>query len=136
MSPAILIPISSFAMVVLVIWIIVSRSHNERMELIKQGINPATTKVSTPGTGSLLWGLLLTAVGLGMVITFITGHGDDEILSFGLVFLLGGISLIVYYVLTKPQRERAMRLQEQLIAAQASQLKPAEKVESEKTPEA
>ena len=130
MGPGMLIPISSFAMVVLVIWIIVSRSHNERMELIKQGINPATTKVSTPGTGSMLWGLLLTAAGLGMVITFITGHGDDETFGFGLVFMLGGIGLIVYYILTKPQRERAMRLQEQLIDAQASQLKPEEKVDS------
>ena len=136
MGPGMLIPISSFAMVVLVIWIIVSRSHNERMELIKQGINPATTKVSTPGTGSLLWGLLLTAAGLGMVITFITGHGDDETFGFGLVFMLGGIGLIVYYILTKPQREKAMHLQEQLIASQAGQLKPQKKVESEGTPEA
>jgi Flp pilus assembly protein TadB len=132
----VLIPLGAFAMVVLMVWIVISRGHKERMELIKQGINPDTTKVSTPGTGSLLWGLLLAAVGLGLVITFITGHGDDETLSFGLVLLLGGVGLIVYYVLTKPQRERAMRLQEQLIAAQAAQLKPQEKVESEGTPEA
>ena len=136
MGPGMLIPISSFAMVVLVIWIIVSRSHNERMELIKQGINPVSTKVSTPGTGSLLWGLLLTAAGLGMVITFITGHGDDETFGFGLVFMLGGIGLIVYYILTKPQREKAMHLQEQLIASQAGQLNPQTKVESESTTEA
>lgn len=132
----ILVPLGSFAMIVLVIWIVISRGHKERMELIKQGINPATTKVSTPGTGSLLWGLLLAAAGLGMVITFIAGHGDDETFGFGLVFLLGGVGLIVYYVLTKPQREKAMRLQEQLITAQAGQLKPVEKVESEGTPEA
>ena len=132
----VLIPLGAFAMIVLVVYFVGSRRHQERMELIKQGINPDTTKVSTPGTGSLLWGLLLAAVGLGLVITFITGHGDDETLSFGLVLLLGGVGLIVYYVLTKPQRERAMRLQEQLIAAQAAQLKPQEKVESEGTPEA
>jgi len=131
----VLIPLGAFAMVVLMVWIVISRGHKERMELIKQGINPETTKVSTPGTASLLWGLLLAAVGLGMVITFITGHGDDETLAFGLVFLLGGVGLIVYYVLTKPQRERAMRLQEQLITAQAAQLRPEKKVESEGTPE-
>jgi len=123
-------------MVVLIVYFSVSRSHKERMELIKQGINPATTKVSTPGSGSLLWGLLLAAAGLGMIITFIAGYGDDETFGFGLVFLLGGVGLIVYYVLTKPQRERAMRLQEQLIASQAAQLKPQEKVESEGTSEA
>ena len=131
-----LVPIAMFAMVVLIVYFVGSRRHQERMELIKQGINPATTKVSTPGTGSLLWGLLLTAAGLGMVITFITGHGDDETFGFGLVFMLGGIGLIVYYILTKPQREKAMHLQEQLIASQAGQLKPQKKVESEGTPEA
>lgn len=131
-----LVPIAMFAMVVLIIYFVGSRRHQERMELIKQGINPATTKVPTQGTGSLLWGLLLAAAGLGMVITFIAGYGDDETFGFGLVFLLGGVGLIVYYVLTKPQRERAMRLQEQLITAQAAQLKPVEKVESESTSEA
>ena len=131
-----LVPIAMFAMVVLIVYFVGSRRHQERMELIKQGINPATTKVSTPGTGSLLWGLLLAAAGLGMVITFIAGYGDDETFGFGLVFLLGGVALIVYHMLTKAQRERAMRLQEQLITAQAAQLKPVEKVESESTSEA
>jgi preprotein translocase subunit YajC len=130
MGPEIIVPIGIFTTVVLVVYFVGSRRHQERMELIKQGINPVSTKVSTPGTASLLWGLLLAAAGLGMVITFITGHGDDATLAFGLVFLLGGVSLIVYYVLTKPQRERAMRLQEELISAQATQLKPEEKVES------
>ena len=128
--------VAMFTMIVLIVYFVGSRRHKERMELIKQGINPASTKVPTQGTGSLLWGLLLVAAGLGMVITFIAGYGDDATFGFGLVFLLGGVALIVYYKLTKPQRERAMRLQEQLIAAQAVQLKPAEKVESEGTPEA
>ena len=132
----ILVPLGAFAMIVLVVYFVGSRSHTERMELIKQGINPAATKVSTPGTASLLWGLLIAAVGLGMVITFVAGQGDDEVFGFGLVFLLGGAALIVYHMLTKAQRERAMRLQEQLIASQAGQLNPQEKVESESTPEA
>ena len=131
----ILIPLGAFAMVVLIVYFGGSRRHQERMELIKRGINPASTKVPTTGTASLLWGLLIVAAGLGMVITFIAGYGDDATFGFGLVGLLGGIALLVYYKLTKPQRERAMRLQEQLIAAQPTQLKPQEKVESEGTPE-
>lgn len=130
------VPIAMFAMVVLIVYFVGARRHQERMELIKQGINPASTKVPTLGTGSLLWGLLIAAVGLGMVITFIAGHGGNATFGFGLVGLLGGVALLLYYRLTKAQRERAMKLYEQLITSQPTQLKPQEKVESEATPEA
>jgi len=121
--------ICGFAAVVLIAYFTVSRSHKERMELIKQGVNPVSTKVSTPGTASLLWGLLLVAAGIALVI-FVIVDGDTDSLGIGLMFLFGGLGLILYYRITKPQRERAMQLQEQLISAQAAQLKPEEKAES------
>ena len=121
--------IAGFAAVVLIAYFTVSRSHKERMELIKQGVNPINTKVSTIGTASLLWGLLLVAAGLALVI-FVVVDGDTDPLGVGLMFLFGGLGLIIYYRITKAQRERAMRLQEELISAQAAQLKSEEKVES------
>ena len=120
----ILIPLGAFAMVVLVIYFVGSRRHLERMELIRQGINPTRLQAHAPGTGSLLWGLLFAAVGLALVIFYAAVENDTDAIGFGLALLFGGAALLVYYKVTAPQRERALKLHEQHLAEISQQLKP------------
>jgi len=120
----ILVPLGLFAMVVLVIYFVGSRRHQERMELIKQGINPTRLQVTAPGNGSLLWGLLLVAVGLALVIQYAFVEQDHDTMGFGLAALFGGAALLAYYKVTAPQRERALKLHEQHLVEISQPLRP------------
>ncbi len=113
-----LVPLGSFAMVVLILYFVGARRHKERMEMIRQGM-PLPGRVSTPGTIGLGLGLLFVGFGLANVISFIFGFaGGGYTLPKGLMFLFGGIGLLIYYKVTAPQRERVMRLQEKQITEQ------------------
>jgi len=116
---AILIPLGFFAAVVLVVYFVTLRRHAERMEMIRQGFYPKDNIIKIPGTRSLFWGLILIALGIAGIIYFIViGKIDDpDNLYLVLAACISGAASLLYYRLSAPQRERAMRLYEQQIAA-------------------
>jgi len=118
----ILIPIALFAMVVLIVYFVVRSHHAERMELIKHGINPAKYKIHVPGKGVLVWGILFLALGIGGIVALMLVHypaaGEEK---FSTVFLsvagiLAGIGFIIYWIISAPERERALKMREQMMA--------------------
>jgi hypothetical protein len=78
----------------------------ERLALIEKGVDPEIIfrQRRTPGQDPLLWGLLLTGMGLGILVGYLlylfTG-GNREILVNSLAILFGGIGLVVYRLINK-----------------------------------
>ena len=120
----VLVPLTVFASITAIVIFIASRRHNERMEMIKRGINPVRLAPPKTGGKTLLFGLICIAVGLALLISVLsTGFArtDHDTLSIALMFLLGGVSLLVYWKLTAGDRERALRAYERHLAEEQSQ---------------
>lgn len=92
--------------------------HQERMKLIEKGFTPeeakaflgggSTTKRISNPYGTLKWGIVLTFVGLGLVISYIFSEVYDmgDSISFALILLFGGIGFIVYYVIVNSKLKK------------------------------
>ncbi|MCE5271841.1 hypothetical protein LLH00_11230 [bacterium] len=106
-----------FTMPAFIVWVVVSRRHSERIELIKQGINPDsnTLKISLPGDKALGWGLVFLAVGLAGVVSIFLHYGDEDLFFAAIASTAIGVALLIYYRLTAAQRVRAREIQERLL---------------------
>ena len=119
----ILIPIAVFTAIVLPIIFIARYRHNERMQLLRQGINPAITLPEIPGKKSLLGGLVLIFLGSALLIYSLVVHKQSDILKFSIVFLSIGAALLVYWKVTAPERQRLTKLyEEKLLTESASSM--------------
>ncbi len=106
---SILVPLGLFAAIVVPVILLARYRHNERMEIIRQGINPLP---NVTGRRTLLWGLILTFVGIALVISYFI-EGDKDLIIAGLIAASTGISLLIYYKVTASERERMMRRYEE-----------------------
>src|SRR5512138_2389969 len=104
MNAEILIPISLFAMVFGIVYLVVRRK--ERMALIEKGLTAdiLNSHKRRVVPSSLKWGMLAVGVGLGILIgrilTAYTCLGEEESF-FSMVFLFGGFSLILYHFIAR-----------------------------------
>jgi len=98
MNAEFLIPLSFFAAVVIVVYLIIRRK--ERIALIEKGQSASLfdTKKNVPS--ELKWGMLFIGIGVGILVGRIlietTNMGDEESF-FSMVFLFGGLSLVLYH---------------------------------------
>ncbi|MFC1509387.1 DUF6249 domain-containing protein [Candidatus Omnitrophota bacterium] len=129
-----------FGSITAIVMFIISRQHTERLELIKRGMNPV--KVAPPRTGSksLFLGLVLVAIGLSLLISFVVNNKDSETLTGGLILLLGGVSFLAYWKMTAGDRERAVQAYEQHLEnekmkAEQAKAAPAEQADDPGTQE-
>jgi peptidoglycan/LPS O-acetylase OafA/YrhL len=62
---------------------------------------------------SLKWGLLLVGVGMGLVTAQFLPYGGEDPITYGLMFLYGGLALLLYHVIAaviaRRDRERDAR---------------------------
>lgn len=103
-----------------IIIFITSRRHRERMELINKGKLPYVQKVTSPpktGSASLFLGLLASGMGLAFLLSglFIQSN-DHDLMTAGLLFVFGGAAMLIYWRLTKADREYARRITEEQLA--------------------
>ena len=108
MDPGILVPLTMFGATAIIFWKFFDSRHKERMAIIDKGLNPTDYKelykhqaFATNPLSSLKWGLLAMFVGAGVLIgTFLREwyHVDEAIFP-GMILILGGIGLIVFYSL-------------------------------------
>jgi hypothetical protein len=125
--------IFSFAIPGTVIIIIAVLRHRQRIEFIRQGINPDQGIPQYPKQKPLLWGVLLLGLGIAGIASSIW-RGDAGLTRFGFLFSGAGIALLVYWRLTAPDRERARRLFEERYAAGAAETRtPARRAYAEPT---
>lgn len=59
-----------------------------------------------PDTDSALkWGLIISGIGLAFCLLQVLPFDEDEPITYGLVFLFGGASLLAYYALVSNRTE-------------------------------
>ena len=107
-SVEILVPLSFFAMVLAIVYLGIRKK--ERMALIEKGADASTFVKKSTGSSSLKWGLLLVGVALGMLIgnwlsSTSSFQGEEEVAYFSMVFLFGGVALVINYFLNKREQD-------------------------------
>ncbi len=102
MHGQVIIPIAFFAAVIVIIYLYLRKK--ERMALIEKG-QPASlleTKKNVPSV--LKWGMLFIGIGTGIIVGRIlalyTAMGEEESF-FSMVFLCGGIALLIYHFIAR-----------------------------------
>ena len=103
MNAEILIPISMFAMILGIVYLAMRKK--ERMALIAKGLPADLLETKKSGSkSSLKWGMVFLGVGLGILLGRIlaeyTSLGEEESF-FSMIFLFGGLSLLLYYFIEK-----------------------------------
>ncbi len=84
----------------------------ERLALIEKGMDPLLADKKNPLTSiynALLWGFLLTGVGLGIFIGYVLAKAngwDLEVMKNALAAVFGGIGLLCYYVFRLRQQDK------------------------------
>ena len=83
--------------------------HQERMKLLEKGFTPeearafygGSVKKATNPYSTLKWGIVLTFVGLGFVISYILSEAYDmsDSITPALILLFAGIGFILYYII-------------------------------------
>jgi hypothetical protein len=100
MNNEFLIPISMFAMVYGIVYLLVRRK--ERLALIAKGIDASIFESSKNRNSSLKWGLLLVGTGIGILLGKVLAAYttlQEEPAFFSMICLFGGIGLIVYHLI-------------------------------------
>lgn len=95
-----LIPISFFALIYGIVYILVRRK--ERLALIQKGIDASIFETSRKEPTELKWGLLLIGIGVGILLgkllaEYTTLH--EEPAFFSMICLFGGLGLIIYHII-------------------------------------
>jgi hypothetical protein len=102
MMVAILIPISFFAMVFGIVYLI----KRENLAMIEKGMNPKDRLHRPAPFRSLKWGLLLCGSGLGLLIAFFIDYSlpysvEPVGIYFSLIAIGGGLGLVGSYFVEK-----------------------------------
>jgi hypothetical protein len=114
---------------VVILYFAISRKRAERIELIKRGVNPEKYDIKLPGKLGLPWGVVFLALGLGPLIAMLvtgdafSGHSTDE-LGLSLAGIIGGVGLIIYWRMTADERERALKIKEELMLREGKDFDP------------
>ena len=115
MSPflvGILVPLGAFAMVFGIFYLAITSRNRERMALIERGADPALFEAKKTGNASSLfkWGLFLVGIGFGIVTAYFLSNGggmDEGPAYFSMIFIFGGIALIISYLWQRKEDEKA-----------------------------
>lgn len=106
----VIVSLGAFAMVYGVIFLNIRKK--ERLMLIQAGLDPATfEKNAKPSLTTIKLGMLLVAIGLGVLLANIIVNVtvmDRDAVYFSIVFLFGGISLLVSYFLERKQIKESL----------------------------
>ena len=102
MQAEILVPISFFAMVFGIVYLVIRK--RERMLMIQRGADASLFQTKRSEISNLKWGLLFLGIGvgilLGRVFAAYTCLGE-EASYFSLICLFGGFSLVIYHFLAR-----------------------------------
>lgn len=97
-----MVPLGVFAMVVAIVYLGIRKK--ERMALLQYNKDASVFSQGKCSNPSLKYGLLLVALGSGMLIAdylSTQGYMDEEAAYFSLLSLSSGIALLVYYFLER-----------------------------------
>ncbi len=78
--------------------------RKERLMLIEKGTNPPEIKSEIPFFSSFKFGLFFIGIGVGVLIgniLAVTTALEHEVAYFSMVFLFGGLALVIHHVIDK-----------------------------------
>ncbi|MDQ3050598.1 MAG: hypothetical protein M3Q95_06900 [Bacteroidota bacterium] len=109
MNAEILIPISMFLCTFGIMYVYFTTRHKERLSMIEKGADP-TLFHSKKGqsNATMRIGMFLVGIALGILTGNIlteTTSLDEEVAYFSMIFLFGGISLILYYMIIERKQQ-------------------------------
>ena len=112
MLTEILVPISIFAAIFGIIFVIVTAQNRERMAMIEKGVNPQDfMKKSKPSVyGLLKWALLLVGLGFGLFIGSLLDtytQIPEEPAYFASTLFFGGLGLVAAFLITKKAKDQS-----------------------------
>jgi len=104
MQVEILVPLSFFALVFGSWYVFVTTRNKERLALIEKGASPDLFKTKSDqnsGYNAFKFGLFLIGIALGIVAGYFLNEGgmEEEPAYFSMIFLFGGIGLVVSFLL-------------------------------------
>jgi hypothetical protein len=102
----ILVPLSAFALTFGMWYIFITARNKERLALIEKGGSPDLFKINS-GFRSLKLGLFLVGVAIGIIAGYYLKEGgmDEGPAFFSMIFLFGGIALVITHFLEKKNKE-------------------------------
>jgi hypothetical protein len=102
----VLVPLSAFALTFGMWYIYITARNKERLALIEKGETPDLFKTNS-GFRSLKLGLFLIGVAIGVIAGyFLKEGGMDEGPAFlSMIFLFGGIALVITHFLEKKKNQ-------------------------------
>ena len=92
----------------LALYVYLTITHKERMAMIDRGITPngpfgRSPLASNQVLQSLKWGLIALGIGIGLAVSLlirsIPGYAVDDSLDPALMFIGGGLGLVVHYII-------------------------------------
>jgi preprotein translocase subunit YajC len=102
MEAGILVPISFFALIFGIVYLVIRKK--ERMLMIQRGADASVFESKRNETGNLKWGLLFLGIGVGILLGRIFAAYTclgEEASYFSLICLFGGLSLVFYHFLAR-----------------------------------
>lgn len=95
-----------FGAVVMLVYLNIRKK--ERMSLIEKGADASIFATKPETSPSLKWGIFLVGLGVGLLLGYLlealTGM-RAEVAYFSMIFLFGGIGLMIYYFIEKNQSQ-------------------------------
>lgn len=106
MQVEILVPLAFFALVFGLWYIYVTTRNKERLALIEKGADPSLFKSKADvfsGYRTFKLGLFLVGIALGILAGYFLTEGgmEEEPAYFAMIFLFGGLGLVVSFLLQK-----------------------------------
>lgn len=83
--------------------------RKERMALLEKGVEPSFFISKKTSSTTLKFGMLFTGVAIGILLGNILEFStqlDEEVAYFSMIFLFGGIGLILNYIIEKKNEEK------------------------------
>lgn len=98
MASEILVPMSLFAMIFGIVYIVIRKK--ERMALIAKGVDASLFNTRKKVSADLKWGMLFVGIGVGILLGKIFAAYTvlgEEASMFSMICLFGGLSLMIYH---------------------------------------
>ncbi len=111
MLTEILVPISIFAAIFGIVFVVATARNRERMAMIEKGVNPKDfMNTSKPSVyGILKWALLLAGLGLGLFIGSLLEtytQIQEEPAYFASALFFGGLGLVIAFLISKKAEDK------------------------------
>jgi hypothetical protein len=101
----IFVPLAFFALVFGSLYIYYTTRNKERLALIEKGASPELFKTNAANSGhrSFKLGLFCIGIGLGIIAGYFLSEAgmQEESAYFSMIFLFGGIALVISFFLIK-----------------------------------